>query len=166
MYKFSKDTSSGTNRLYVQGTQGPTGPPIVTSITDNVNLEAKFTNKKLSTEVLGSSIESMQTSRPREDGTKRITTRIVRKVTTLTRGEEKSHSKGLNNRAQTKSIQYTVDVEDLGVIRPKKVKVFIKFIIFIKYMKVFKIDINIKLIFYCYSKKVNKLISSYKLKIT
>lgn len=45
-------------------------------------------NKRISTEVLGSSVESTKTSQRAPSGHRRITTHIVRKVTTLSRAEE------------------------------------------------------------------------------
>ncbi|XP_046810523.1 dystonin isoform X32 [Lucilia cuprina] len=45
-------------------------------------------NKRISTEVLGSSVESTKTSQRGPSGHRRITTHIVRKVTTLSRAEE------------------------------------------------------------------------------
>lgn len=99
MYKFVKDSSA--KRLFMQGTSSDNpnqalGPPIVTSL-DQVNgdVQAVHTKKKLSTEVLGSSLETIKTNRKGEDGSRRITTRIVRKVTTLTRGEEQSRAEDL-----------------------------------------------------------------------
>lgn len=45
-------------------------------------------NKRISTEILGSSVESTKTSQRGPSGQRRITTHIVRKVTTLSRAEE------------------------------------------------------------------------------
>lgn len=45
-------------------------------------------NKRISTEILGSSVESTKTSQRGPSGHRRITTHIVRKVTTLSRAEE------------------------------------------------------------------------------
>lgn len=45
-------------------------------------------NKRISTEVLGSSVESTKTSQRAANGHRRVTTHIVRKVTTLSRAEE------------------------------------------------------------------------------
>lgn len=58
-------------------------------------LQAIHTNKRMSTEVLGSSLESTKISKKDDSGQRRITTRIVRKVTTLTRGEEKASMEDL-----------------------------------------------------------------------
>lgn len=135
MYRFVKDNSSAgaSKRLFVQGTTGNTnsilGPPIVTNLSnpnDIESLQAVFTKRKLSTEVLGSSIESTKTSRKNEDGTRRITTKIIRKVTTLTRGEEQSKTQDLLNRASTRSIANCVEVIDgsgAREVRAKRVKV-------------------------------------------
>lgn len=119
MYHFVKDNSSGSKRLFVQGTTGngtangaanggPVGPPKVTSFSnmeDMNNLQAVITRKRLSAEVLGSSLESTKTSRKSDDGTRRITTRILRKVTTMTRGEEKKDAEGLVRKASMKRIE-------------------------------------------------------------
>lgn len=132
MYRFVKDNHSGANkRLFVQGTTSDSsrvlGPPIVTHFSDPNevdNLQAVYTKKRLSTEVLSSSIDSTKTSRRAEDGTRRITTRIVRKVTTLTRGEEKSTAEDLTKRAVTRSIQSREDVaKQTEAVQPKRVKV-------------------------------------------
>lgn len=134
MYRFVKDSNKSTTskRLFVHGASQDSssrvlGPPIVTHFSDQAeidNLQAVYTKKRLSTEVLGSSIESTKTSRRAEDGTRRITTRIVRKVTTLTRGEEKSTAEDLTRRAATRSIQSREDVaRATETVQPKRVKV-------------------------------------------
>lgn len=139
IYRFVKDsdTSGPSKRLFLQGTsssstsgrpQRPLGPPIVTDLSDpkNIeNLQAIYKKQKLSTEVLGSSIESTRTSRNNEDGTHRITTRIYRKVTTLTRGEEKSVTEDLTRRGNERSIKYRTETADSGrELKPvKRVKV-------------------------------------------
>ncbi|XP_045525138.1 microtubule-actin cross-linking factor 1 isoform X21 [Pieris brassicae] len=66
-------------------------------------MQAIHTNKRLSTEVLGSSLESTKISKKDDSGQRRITTRIVRKVTTLTRGEEKSSMEDLRGREVRRS---------------------------------------------------------------
>lgn len=92
------------------------------------SLMAIYTKKRLSTEVLGSSLESTKVSKKNENGTRRITTRIVRKVTTLSRGEEKSVPHDLTRRATGREIrdssQYTRNAE-LKAIQPKRVKVML-----------------------------------------
>ncbi|KAJ8979226.1 hypothetical protein NQ317_019078 [Molorchus minor] len=131
MYRFVKDNQPGASkRLFVQGTTSDgagskaLGPPIVTSLSDPDNLQAVYTKKRLSTEVLGSSFESTKTSRCGEDGKRRITTKIVRKVTTLTRGEEQSRAEDLLKRAASKSIGYKEDVvKKTSAAKPKRVKV-------------------------------------------
>lgn len=131
LYKFVKDNASGgsSKRLFMEGgtSKKTLGPPIVTHFSDKSeidNLQAVYTKKHLSTEVLGSSIESTKTSRRAEDGTRRITTKIVRKLTTLTRGEEKSVAENLTKRAKSYSIQSKEEVaRSKEAVKPKKVKV-------------------------------------------
>lgn len=133
MYRFVKDNTSGSNRLFVQGAtttsgnnpQRLLGPPIVTDLSKPTNnLQAIHTHKRLSTEVLGSSIESTKTSRKGHDGLARITTRIVRKVTTLTRGEEQSVTEDLTKQAEANFIIQPRDVPDnVAVVNAKRVKV-------------------------------------------
>lgn len=133
MYRFVKDnTQTGSSkRLFVQGTSSDQkskfGPPIVTNLSTPGaadNLKAVYTKKRLSTEVLGSSFESTKTSKCDDDGRRRITTRIVRKVTTLTRGEEQSRAEDLTKKAAVKSIESAKDVaKNADAVRPKRVKV-------------------------------------------
>lgn len=133
MYRFLKDSSKGgssSGRLFLQGTtsdQSKIGPPIVTdlsSVQDADDLKAIYTRKRLSTEVLGSSFESTKTSKFGDDGRRRITTKIVRKVTTLTRGEEQNREEDLTKRAQVKSIESAKDVAIRNATaKPKRVKV-------------------------------------------
>lgn len=67
--------------------------PIVSH--DTQSYEAITRNKRLSTEVLGSSMESTKLSQRGESGHRRITTHIVRKVTKMSRAEEQSHAQNL-----------------------------------------------------------------------
>lgn len=80
-------------------------------------------NKRTATEVLGSSFETTKRSQRGEDGHRRVTTHIVRKVTTLSRAEEQALA---NNQMQlTKDVRTT----ELGYISgalpniPKRLKV-------------------------------------------
>lgn len=133
MYRFLKDDSKGgtsSGRLFLQGTTSDRtkiGPPIVTdlsSVQDGDDLKAIHKRKRLSTEVLGSSFESTKTSKFGEDGRRRMTTKIVRKVTTLTRGEEQTREEDLTKRAHVKSIESTNDVATKNsTSEPMRVKV-------------------------------------------
>lgn len=135
MYRFVKDGSSSNvhnQRLFVQGTSassGHVGPPITTDLAsqkDIENLQAVYTKRRVSTEVLGSSLESTKTSRRGENGHRRITTRIVRKITTLTKGEEKSVTEDLLKRGQVKDERirrYEATETHQRAIKPKRVKV-------------------------------------------
>lgn len=94
----------------------------VTTIPDCQNLQAIYTKRRLSTEVLGSSLESTKTSRSGENGARRITTRIVRKVTTMTRGEEQSLEEDMIKQAEMHSI--TMPGYEMGKeVQSKRVKV-------------------------------------------
>lgn len=133
MYQFVKDNrkTGGPKRLFIQGTAGSTnnsGSALVVRDLNGVeSLQAVVTKRRLSTEVLGSSIESTKTSQRAEDGTRRITTRIVRKVTTLTRGEEKSTADELLHRGGTQTvIQREEYAESTRGARPKRVKVLFR----------------------------------------
>lgn len=76
-------------------------------IPDNVSsLEAVTRNKRTSTEVLGSSFESKKLSQRAPDGHRRITTHIVRKVTTLSRAEENAQRQNLMHTAQNRTTEY------------------------------------------------------------
>ncbi|CAG9792784.1 unnamed protein product [Diatraea saccharalis] len=87
-------------------------------------LQAIHTNKRLSTEVLGSSLESTKISKKDDSGQRRITTRIVRKVTTLTRGEEKASAEDLarGGREVHRSAEHYRHVE-MEESHPRKVKI-------------------------------------------
>lgn len=52
-------------------------------------------NKRLSTEVLGSTMETTKTSQKAPDGHRRHVTHIVRKVTTLSRAEEREQANNM-----------------------------------------------------------------------
>lgn len=85
-------------------------------------LQAIHTNKRMSTEVLGSSLESTKISKKDDSGQRRITTRIVRKVTTLTRGEEKASLEDVRGREVHRSAEHYRHVE-METTPPRKVKV-------------------------------------------
>jgi hypothetical protein len=55
----------------------------------------------------GSSIESTKTLRRRENGTRRVVTRIIRKTTTLTHGEEDQGSEDMVECLQQKPLEET-----------------------------------------------------------
>ncbi|XP_072947988.1 microtubule-actin cross-linking factor 1 isoform X2 [Epargyreus clarus] len=85
-------------------------------------LQAIHTNKRMSTEVLGSSLESTKISKKDDSGQRRITTRIVRKVTTLTRGEEKASTEDLRGREVHRSAEHYRHVE-MEATHPRRVKI-------------------------------------------
>ncbi|XP_041784180.1 dystonin isoform X43 [Anopheles merus] len=66
-------------------------------------------NKRLSTEVLGSTLETTKSSQRAADGHRRMTTHIVRKITTLTRAEEQEQADNMirqNRDVKTTEIGY------------------------------------------------------------
>lgn len=92
-------------------------------VTDNVqSMQAITRNKRTSTEVLGSSFESKKLSQRATDGNRRITTHIVRKVTTMSRAEENAQSQNLMHTAQNKTTE--IGYMTSQAIEPKKQKVF------------------------------------------
>lgn len=98
--------------------------PIVSH--DTQSYQAITRNKRMSTEVLGSSMESTKLSQRGEGGHRRITTHIVRKVTTLSRAEEQAQAQNLlpppgrRNSVRTTEIGY---LEQSRAIEPKRPKV-------------------------------------------
>lgn len=104
MYRFVKDSSS--SRLFVQGTrEGADRDNVYDNGVEsdirrhrgnpNEELEALHTRRRVTTEMEGSNEESSRTLRNKAEGRKMITTRIIRKMTTLTRGEEQTVSESL-----------------------------------------------------------------------
>ncbi|KMY93611.1 dystonin isoform X16 [Drosophila simulans] len=79
-----QDPAGNSRRLSETGALVPAGA-IPSSST---HYQQVTRNKRISTEVLGSSVESTKTSQRAPNGHRRVTTHIVRKVTTLSRAEE------------------------------------------------------------------------------
>lgn len=91
-------------------------------VTDNVqSMQAITRNKRSSTEVLGSSFESKKLSQRATDGHRRITTHIVRKVTTLSRAEENAQTQDLMHTSQNKTTE--IGYMTTQAIESKKPKV-------------------------------------------
>lgn len=86
------------------------------------SLQAITRNKRTSTEVLGSSFESKKLSQRASDGHRRITTHIVRKVTTLSRAEEQAQAQNLIHTAHNKTTEYGYMTTQ--AIEPPRAKVF------------------------------------------
>lgn len=79
-------------------------------------------NKRLSTEVLGSTMETTKMSQRAPDGHRRHVTHIVRKVTTLSRAEESEQANNMikfSNDKRTIELGYTAT----QALEPKRVKV-------------------------------------------
>jgi dystonin len=79
-------------------------------------------NKRLSTEVLGSTMETTKTSQRAPDGHRRHVTHIVRKVTTLSRAEERAQA---NNMIKFSNDKRTIELgySATQALDPKRVKV-------------------------------------------
>lgn len=91
-------------------------------VTDHVqSMQAITRNKRTSTEVLGSSFESKKLSQRAADGHRRITTHIVRKVTTLSRAEENAQAQNMVQTAHNKTTE--IGYMTTQAIEPKKLKV-------------------------------------------
>lgn len=104
---------------YSTGTDDNSG----VDVTDHVqSMQAVTRNKHNSTEVLGSSFESKKLSQRGNDGQRRITTHIVRKVTTLSRAEENANAQNLVQTAHNKTTE--IGYMSTQAIEPKRPKVF------------------------------------------
>lgn len=79
-------------------------------------------NKRLATEVLGSSMETTQVAQEVPDGHRRLTTHMVRKITTLSRAEESAYPEGNVVHRETKQFAYQSITDGGG---PKNSKVMI-----------------------------------------
>lgn len=92
-------------------------------VRDSDDLHQITRNKRLSTEVLGNTVETTKTSARGPDGHRRHVTHIVRKVTTLSRAEERAQA---NNMIKFSNDKKTIELGYMqtNAIEPnKKVKV-------------------------------------------
>lgn len=89
---------------------------------DTSDLQQITRNKRLSTEVLGSTLETTKTSQKAPDGHRRHVTHIVRKVTTLSRAEEREQA---NNMIKFSNDKRTIELgfSSTQALEPKRVKV-------------------------------------------
>lgn len=96
-------------------------------IRDSDDLQQITRNKRLSTELLGSSMETTKTSQKAPDGHRRHVTHIVRKVTTLSRAEEREQA---NNMIKFSNDKKTIELgySATQALEPKRVKVDREFI--------------------------------------
>lgn len=101
--------------------------PEITSVTTSTDIggsqsQASFhtvtRNKRLSTEVLGSSMESTKLSQRAPNGHRRITTHIVRKVTTMSRAEEQQQLSDDNMHSTSKMVLTTEISGGMPPIKP------------------------------------------------
>lgn len=88
----------------------------------STDLQQITRNKRLSTEVLGSTMETTKVSQKAPDGHRRHVTHIVRKVTTLSRAEEREQA---NNMIKFSNDKKTIELgfSSTQALQPKRVKV-------------------------------------------
>lgn len=96
--------------------------PIRDSGRSSTDLQEITRNKRMSTEVLGSTMETTKVSQKAPDGHRRHVTHIVRKVTTLSRAEEREQA---NNMIKFSNDKKTIELgfSSTQAILPKRVKV-------------------------------------------
>lgn len=109
--------SSSSRRLFVQGTREGDDKDNVRDLVPNdvQDLQALHTRRHLASDVFDSSEESSK--RLRSAGTKYITTRVLRKTTTVTRGEEKSVSESLLKTGETNMLEHHADEQQRSANR-------------------------------------------------
>lgn len=114
--------SSSSRELVVQTRSGPNlAVQSRHSFYENdADVQKVVRNKRLATEVLGSSMETTQVAQAVPDGHRRLTTHMVRKITTLSRAEESAYPEGNVVHRETKQFAYQ-SITDGGA--PKKSKV-------------------------------------------
>lgn len=134
LYRFMKTSSNHTSssagapggRLFVQGTREDNDRDHLGDHKNDVkDLQALYTRRHLSSDVAGSSHES---NKSRKVGSmKCVTTRIVRKTTTMTRGEEKSVSESMMRAGEVQMLQMpgesTSETHSHHEIQAKRAKV-------------------------------------------
>lgn len=124
LYKFVKTTSSSREgrglspgRLFVEGRTQDDSHRGVTSV------EAVYTRRHLTSDYQGHAEESRQSSR-RPGGVRSVTTRVVRKTTTLTRGEERSVTESLMREGHQRLESVPIERSyEQRAIQPKRAKV-------------------------------------------
>lgn len=108
-YRNDRSPSSGgggaggydvTDSVLVTGGGVNVGPDGSRTTTSMQSLQEVTRNKRTATEILGSSYESKKLSQRDAEGHRRITTHVVRKVTTMSRAEENAQAQNLVKHAQ------------------------------------------------------------------
>ena len=102
VYKFERGP-----RLFMRGGIAGTGePPPGVLVTEDESKEvaAVYTHRQLSTELHGSTMESIRTGR--KGPLKSVTTRLVKRTTTLTRGIQKTSSEPLAESKPKKEVPF------------------------------------------------------------
>lgn len=89
------DSRSSTGRDAVDGSNALTYSMPTRDGRSTTDLQQITRNKKMSTEVLGSTMETTKMSQRAPDGHRRHVTHVVRKVTTLSRAEEREQANNM-----------------------------------------------------------------------
>lgn len=99
------DSRNSTRRDVVDASNALTySVPIRDGGKSSSDLQQVTRNKRLSTEVLGSTLETTKTSQKAPDGHRRHVTHIIRKVTTLSRAEEREQANNMIKFSNDKKI--------------------------------------------------------------
>lgn len=103
------------------GYDAPDGVGSHSASTSVQSLQEITRNKRTATEILGSSYESKKLSQRAADGHRRITTHVVRKMTTLSRAEESAHAQNLIKSAHNRTTEFGY-VTTQAIEAPRKVQ--------------------------------------------
>lgn len=116
------DIRGGVGRDVVDSSNALTYSMPIRDSGSTTDLQQITRNKRLSTEVLGSTMETTKTSQRAPDGHRRHVTHIVRKVTTLSRAEEREQA---NNMIKFSNDKRTIELgySATKALEPKRVKV-------------------------------------------
>lgn len=118
------DSRNSTSRDVVDASNALTYSVPIRDGRSSSDLKQVTRNKRLSTDVVGSTLETTKTSQKAPDGHRRHVTHIVRKVTTLSRAEEREQA---NNMIKFSNDKRTIELgysESKALLEPnKKVKV-------------------------------------------
>lgn len=112
-------------------------------------LQAITKNIRTSSDIHGQSFETVKTSQRQPDGNRRITTHIVRKVTTVSRAEESQNSQDLIREAKKTHTMEFGCFETTNAIEPKRAKVFFVVVLTSNYYCLFYLILLILYSLYC-----------------
>lgn len=114
-------STTGTVTRFHSDRGGFDVPDGVQSTSTVQSLQEITRNKRMATEILGSSYESKKLSQRAADGHRRITTHVVRKVTTLSRAEENAHARNMIQSAHNRTTEFGYVTTQALEAAPRKV---------------------------------------------